>query len=337
MHMQNTTAPRNSSRLVFNGAKQVALESRDVPPPAAGQVRARASWTLMSTGTEGIVFNRLFDSGTHWDKWVKYPFYPGYAAIGAIEAVGEGVTAWKPGDMVVWRGNHAALQVVDAHNVWPVPADIEPSEGVWFALAKIASMGARAAEHRLGERVLVIGAGPIGQMAVRWAAATGPRTLTVVDTVPFRLRLARDGGASDVIEKPIDAAREEALRINGGALPDLVIDTTGNAAVFQRALGLARDFGRVILLGDTGSPESQHLTSDVMIRGVRIAAAHDGHENACWNSARIADLLFALVRAGRFNLKGLNTHTFKPAQCVEAYTLASTRRVETMGILFDWR
>ena len=318
--MSNANHAETGSRVVFTGEKQVSLESCPIGSPADGPVLIRT----------------LFDPGTHWANWVKYPFYPGYAAVGSVQAVGEGVLALKPGDRVVWRGGHRSHQVVSAGQVCAVPAGIEPVEAVWFALAKIAAMGARAAEHRLGERVLVIGAGPIGQMALRWAAATGARTLTVIDPVAFRLKLALEGGATDVIDKPVEAARDDLLRINGGELPHLVIDTTGNAKVFQQALGAARKFGRVLLLGDTGSPESQHLTSDVITRGVRILGAHDGHEDPAWNMAGITDLLFALMKAGRFSMKSLNTHTFRPAQCKEAYELASNRRAETMGIQFDW-
>ncbi len=334
--MSTTSASQNSSRLVFTGAGQVHYESFAVPAPEAGQVRVRTERTLLSTGTETIVFNRSFDPGTHWDGWVKYPFYPGYAAVGIVTDVGEGSGAHKVGDRVVWRGHHQGHDVVGDAQCWAVPEGVAPTEAVWFALAKITAMGARAAKHRLGESVLVIGAGPIGQMAVRWAAATAPRKLLVVDPVAMRLKLALAGGATDVLDKSIETAKEDVRRLNGGELPDLVIDTTGNAGVFRQALGMARNHGRVLLLGDTGRPDGQHLTSDVVIRGIRIVGAHDSHEDASWNTTLITELLFALVRRSRFNLCGLNTHEFSPGQCVEAYRLASERRAETMGILFNW-
>lgn len=326
-----------ASRLVFHEARHVAMESFDVPAPGPGEVRVRTEYSLLSTGTETIVYNRNFDAGTHWADWVKYPFHPGYAAVGVVESVGGGVTAHAVGDRVVLRSGHAALHTVPESKCWPVPAGIPAEKAVWFALAKIAAMGARTAEHRLGERIAVIGAGPIGQMALRWAAATGPRTLAVIDPVVLRLRLASQGGATAVIDQPVEAAREALLRAGNGELPDLVLDTTGNAHVFRQALALARNHGRVLLLGDTGSPDSQHLTPDVIIRGVRIAGAHDGHEDATWNTANITSLFFSLVQTGRFSLDQLNTHEFQPTQARDAYELASHRRAETMGILFNWQ
>ncbi len=119
--------------------------------------------------------------------------------------------------------------------------------------------------------------------------------------------------------------------------PATVIDSTGHHQVFQDALRAARKFGRVVILGDTGSPASQRLSSDVMTKGLEIVAAHDSHETPEWSFSFISTLFFELVKAGRFSLEGLNTHSFAPEQYAEAYRIANERRGETMGIYFDWR
>ena len=46
--------------------------------------------------------------------------------------------------------------------------------------------------------------------------------------------------------------------------------------------------------------------------------------------------MLPLTDTRRFNLEGLNAHEFRPEDCVQAYELASNRRGETMGSLFDW-
>jgi threonine dehydrogenase-like Zn-dependent dehydrogenase len=218
-----------------------------------------------------------------------------------------------------------------------VPAEVADGEAAWFKLAKISAMGARVAGLGLGKGVVVAGAGPIGQMAVRWCVAAGAQPVIAVDTVPMRIGMATRGGASHGIVKPLGEAIEEINRICGGEGPATVIDSTGHHQVFTDALRAARKFGRVVILGDTGSPASQRLSSDVMSKGLTIVAAHDSHETAEWNYRHISNLFFALVKAGRFSLAGLNTHAFRPGQCVEAYRLANEKRGETMGILFDWK
>ncbi len=326
----------NPGRIVFPAPRQVAFEPFTPAEPGAGEVRVRTECTLMSTGTENIVFNGLYDPGTHWDRWVKFPFYPGYSSVGVIESVGPGVAGFSPGDSVATRTGHQSHAVVPAGRAFPLPRELPRAEAAWFSLAKIAFHGARAALYTLGDSVLVIGAGPIGQMSIRWAAAAGAGTIIAVDAFSNRLALAQSGGATAAIGKSADAARDEVLAANGGTLPRIVIDTTGNAAVFEAALALAADRGRVVILGDTGRPAQQHLTSDVIMRGLTITGAHDGHNTPEWNDATITRLFGTLASSGRFPLAGLNSHTFAPQDCAEAYATANRDRSATMGLIFDW-
>ena len=333
--MSQPAAQSAYNRLVFPAGRQVSFEGFTLPALGPGQVRVRAVCSLMSTGTENIVFNRLFAPDTHWDKWVVYPFFPGYSLIGVIEAVGADVTGFAIGETVAVRGSHASHHVIDASLVYHMPQGLPPEQAAWFSLAKIGFVGARAAEYRMGDDILVIGAGPIGQMAVRWARALGCRRVAVVDPVAGRLALATAGGATATISEPI-AQAGPAVR---AALPDgprVVVDSTGNAAVFAAALGLVADRGRVVLLGDTGSPGDQRLTSDVITRGITVVGAHDLHVDARWNNTTILAFFFELLAQGRFPLDGLVTHPFPPDRAADAYALANARRGETMGIVFDW-
>ncbi len=325
-----------SRRLVFPGERAVRCEPFALPAPGPRQVQLTSRWSLMSTGTETIVYGRKFDPGTHWDGWVKYPFYPGYALVGEVTAVGAEVTQFALGDRVACRAGHASHVVIDAASCTLVPAGIPENDACWFALAKIASMGARAANMALGDRTLVIGAGPVGQMSLRWALAAGAERAVMLDTVPWRLELAKRGGATDTIQQPVAEAKAAVKACFGEAGPNLVIDATGHPDVLSHALGLAGYQGTVLVIGDTGRPASQHLTADLVTRGLRIVGAHDGNENASWNSARIVPFFFSMVCSGRFSLAGLSTHTFTPERCSDAYELAESRRGQTMGILFNW-
>ncbi len=325
-----------AQRLVFPAKQKVLLEDFDPGTPGPGQVLVRTHLSLMSTGTENIVFNRLFEPGTHWDNWVKYPFYPGYAMVGVVEQVGEGVTTLAPGQRVAYRNGHRSHDVVDAGHCYPIPDNVPFEHAAWFALGKITFHGALGAGYSLGDSVLIIGAGPIGQMSIRWARAAGAGSIVVVDTAAHRMPLAKAGGATVLVEKSITEARGAILVAGRGELPCVVIDSTGNAAVFAAALGLARNFGKIVVLGDTGAPAQQKLTSDVITRGLSIVGVHDGHETAVWHNATIIGLFFNLAASGRFPLGGLTSHVFAPADCAEAYATANRDRASTMGLVFDW-
>ncbi len=326
-----------AKRIVFKGKGDVALETFTPANVTGDTVRFVTEYSLMSTGTENIVLNQNYSPNTVWDAWVSYPFYPGYACIGTVTEAGPKAAACTPGMRVAFRGSHASEHTVEASRLIAVPEGLEPTDAVWFGLAKIASMGARAARYRLGDSVCIIGAGPIGQMSLRWAYGCGVENIVVCDRAPSRLAIARRGGATAVIERPADEIRNELTALCGGTLPRVVVDTTGHAAVFATALSLCADRGTLVLLGDTGHPQAQHLTSDVVGRGVTIVGAHDTHVEPGWDEPTIARLFFRLVRTRRFKMDGLNTHVFKAEDCVQAYTAANTIRDETMGILFDWR
>lgn len=327
-----------ATRIVFPQANEVELEEIDVGDPLAGFLRVRTLCSLMSTGTEGIVLRRLFDEDSHWALYAVYPFYPGYAVVGVVEEVGPDVEGFEIGQRVASRLLHASEQLVPTRMCTPVPDAVESREAVWFAFAKIALMGAWVADLRLGATVAVIGAGPIGQMALRWAVASGARHVVAVDGFASRLEAARRGGATATVADTLPSASAAIAEACGGA-PEIVIDSTGNAAVFTEALKLAADGGRVVLLGDTGSPHAQCLTPDVITRGVRVVGAHDTNSMGGpeWDGDRsLHELFLDLVRRGRFDVSELNSHTFAPSDCVDAYDLATNQRGDTMGILFDW-
>ena len=229
-----------AQRLVFTGKQEVSIESFDPGKPGKGQVSIRTHLSLMSTGTENIVFNRLFDPGTHWDNWVKYPFYPGYSSVGVVEEIGEGVEHLRRGQRVAYREAHRSHAVKNAAECCPIPDGVPFEQAVWFALAKITFHGARAAAYTMGDNVLVAGAGPIGQMSIRWARAAGCVRIIVVDTADHRLPLAVAGGATCPVNLPIGEAREAILADGGGKLPRVVIDSTGNAARVCRRAGSRR-------------------------------------------------------------------------------------------------
>ena len=323
-------------RLIFPAKQQVLIESFDPGQPGAGELLLRTHLSLMSTGTENIVFNRLFDPGTHWDNWVKYPFTPGYSSVGIVEKVGEGVTGFKVGQRVAYRPGHRSHAVEKAEGCVPIPDNVPFEQAVWFALAKITFHGAHMAGYSLGDSVLVIGAGPIGQISIRWARAAGCSSIIVVDTAKHRMPLAQAGGATALITAPIAEAREAVLAAGGGKLPRVVIDSTGHSGVFATALTLAANYGKVVVMGDTGTPTQQALTSDVILRGLNIVGAHDGHSIPGWSGPGVMQFFLQLVASGRFPMEGLTSHVFAPENCAEAYATANRDRASTMGILFDW-
>lgn len=324
-------------RITFPERGRVALEDFDVPDVGAGRVLFRTRFSLVSSGTERIVLHGRFDVDTHWTGYARYPFHPGYSAVGEVAAVGEDVRDLAVGDVVAARVGHASHHVTDALSCTPVPSGVDLQHATWFGLAKIALMGARVAEYGLGARVLTVGAGPIGQMTVRWVHAAGARYNVAIDPVAARRALAVRGGATASVADLAD--REAIVAACGDAQPDVVIDATGNADVFAQVLPVVATRGRVVVLGNTGSPSAQRLTDDVITRALQIVGAHDvlSMLDQPWDGDRaIHDLFFHLARTGRFDLEGLVTNVFTPSEAEAAYRALDEHPDETLGVCFDW-
>ena len=324
-----------AEEIVFTGERTAALSSRQFVDPVGSEVLIRNRLSIISPGTEGIVFSRLFSPGTHWDAWVRYPFYPGYASIGVVEKCGPDVVSLHPGDRVAHRSTHASHSLVDESRCCSIPDDVADDDAIFFAFAKITAMGARVAGYRLGSRVAVIGAGVIGHFSARWALAAGADRVAMVDAAATKLT-ALPGGVIPVIGRLDDSVREKIREIFDGELPEIVLDSTGNPAVFPEVLHTAAKFGRVVLLGDTGYPERQHLTSDVITAGLTIVGAHDPHESPEWNTRSITRLFFRMLIDGRMKTSGLITHRFSFSNPQQIYQTCIAERDRLLGAIIDW-
>ncbi|HEX8234967.1 MAG TPA: zinc-binding dehydrogenase [Abditibacteriaceae bacterium] len=330
-----------SLNIRFVGKDQVEAVQEDVPAPGPDQVLVRSLKSLISTGTESICLGRKFAPGTNWDNWVQYPFYPGYLNAGEVVDVGAEVTTIKPGDRVASRGPHRQFFTTSAANVLPIPQGVSVEDAAWFGLTKITQNGVRKAQHVMGDAVVIIGLGLLGQLVVQYTRLMGAREVIAIDTAPLRLEMAKAHGATQILQVGVAEAREQVEALTQGRLADVVYDVTGHAAVFSHALGLVRRSGTLLLLGDTGTPAEQRLTSDVVTRGVKIVGAHDtdtpwASDYEYWTQAKMGQLFFSYLQRGQMRVSDLVTHRFSPRDATQTYRLLETDRAAVMGVIFDW-
>ncbi len=351
-------AERKARRVVFAAAREATVESVPIGAPGPGQILVRGEWSLISTGTEMTAYTGDFPRGeSAWGTYVRYPFHPGYSLVGVVEAAGEGAGAGV-GQRVAVEAAHASHVLVDApgpeaaaggegrHSpsaVLPVPDGVAPEEATFQTLARIVLNGLRLAEPELGESVAVIGCGLLGQLAIRFARLAGAMPVVAVDLSRARLERALASGA-DVALEADDGDLPAALRATtGGRLADAVIDVTGAPASFVTATRLARDMGRVVLLGSPRGPVTVDLHDDVHSRGLRVIGAHASttprRETPLtpWTMRRNAELFFALVQAGRLSVADLISHRFALAGAKDAYARLDEDRASAMGVLLDLR
>jgi predicted dehydrogenase/threonine dehydrogenase-like Zn-dependent dehydrogenase len=260
------------------------LELVEVPAPALlpGQVRVRNHFSVVSPGTEKMamdfarksllgkarsrpdlvnqVARKLRQEGpgptyravtTRLDA----PQPLGYSTAGVVDAVGEGVVGFAPGDRVACAGagyaNHAEIVSVPENLVAAVPEGVPLECAAFSTLGAIAMQGLRVAEPSLGEIVAVIGLGLIGQLEAQLLRANGCRVLGI-DLDPARIKQAMDQGVEWGARPGDDHAvwRDRATAGHGVDF-SMVTAASDSSAPIELAAELCRFKGRVVCVGAT--------------------------------------------------------------------------------------
>ena len=326
--------------IVFPRKQQAKLVEHEVPELQTGQVLVETTVSLISTGTECICFRGEFDENTLWHNWVQYPFQPGYSAVGTVVEVGPAVLGLAEGDAVFTGKQHLNHTVVDEDNAIKLPDGVTHEEATWSMLASITQTAVRRAEHTMGDTAVLIGLGPLGQLVTQYLRTIGLRHVLAIDTVAMRLDAAAEHGATATFAGNAADAGDFVAAHTDGRLADVVYDVTGHWSVLPLALPLARDFGRVMLLGDSPHPSKQQLTRDVLTRQVNVVATHNiklQPQFAWWTRQRQVELFYTYLQRGQLRVADLITHRHKPSEAHAVYPQLLNDRTGTLGCLFDWR
>ena len=214
------------------------------------------------------------------DPWL--PHLLGHEASGRVLAVGPGVSHFHPGDEVVlhwriaqgieakpakydWHGKVVnagwvttfnQFTVVSENRITKLPQGSDLKTAALYGCAITTGFGTidHIAKLRLGESVIVFGAGGIGLNLIQAAQLAGAQAIVAVDRFASRLGLARACGASHIIcsesVDPWDALREVFYKDSpNGSAPDVFIDNTGHPEVIAKGYELVANQGRVVLVG----------------------------------------------------------------------------------------
>jgi len=328
--------------VIFPGPGEVAIEPVEVGEPGEGQVRIATEVTLISTGTELTAFSGEFPPNSVWSRYVQYPFRPGYSSVGRVTEVGTGAASLGAGDRVVTMARHAGAALVSAASARKVPEAVSSEEAAFTTLAQIVLNGIRRGRVALGESVVIVGAGLLGQLAVQFARCCGAMPIVVVDPARGRLATAERHGATHVAALPVDDAREAVAEATRGRMADVVYEVTGSPAVVPGAFRLARRLGRVVLLGSSRGPVSVDFHDEAHTLGLEIIGAHNSTHppgetpHTPWSLSRHAELFHDLLAARRVDVSGLITHRYSGEQAPEAFRMLLADRSQALGVLLQW-
>jgi predicted dehydrogenase/threonine dehydrogenase-like Zn-dependent dehydrogenase len=179
----------------------------------------------------------------------------GYSCAGTVMEVGEGVTRFRAGDRVACCGagfaNHAAVNFVPQNLLARLPEDVSFEEGAFGTLGAIALQGVRRCAPSLGDRVVVLGLGLLGQLTAQLLRASGAVAIGA-DIRKERVERARSLGLAHGFSVRERDFVDGVLERTDGRGADAVIVTAagGDPGLLNRAFEACRKKGRVVLVGD---------------------------------------------------------------------------------------
>lgn len=231
------------TRLQSDGRREKVLV-HDWPEPDAptgNQVKVRTIYTGITNGTER---NDLI-GGNYAAPDDQLPVSYGYQNVGQVIEVGPDVGTLKVGDLIYSsHGHHEFTVVPEDWLLVKLPDDVEPTQAALFGMASVATNCCRNADLRLGETVLVAGAGFIGQLIAQIALTMGARP-TLVDLDEKRLAQAR--AIAPLIET-LAITTSDWDDVVGDRMFDAVIDVAGARGYEDRLLKATRFEGRVLFI-----------------------------------------------------------------------------------------
>jgi len=338
--------------IVIEQPNNVALRDVETPAPGLGEVRVRSICAGVCRTDLDIA------TGALDPRWVRFPVIPGHEWSGVVDEVGEGVTGIEPGERVVCEGNIPCLacprcRAGDTHlcanydavgftrgGGWGefvvVPARIlhRLPDHVSFEAAVLVEPGAcvvkalERARIEPAETVGVIGVGAMGALAIRIARLRSPATIVAYGLRDEELELALALGADAVVNVAQADAEAETRRLAGGGI-DVVVETAGSVTAAELSTRLAREGGRVVLLGIAGRGLELTLPADrIPLRDLSVFGSV-GYTTAAWAH------MVGLLRDRLVDVDPIVTHRFPLDRYEDAFALMDDRRGVVARIVLE--
>lgn len=278
----------------------------------------------------------------------------GYSSAGRVVEVGSDITDLRPGDVVACAGaglaNHAEYVCVPRLLCARVPDGVSPDAACFATLGAIAMQGVRQAEPQVGETVLVIGLGIIGQLTAQILSAAG---ITCLGADLDRRRVASVDKWPGCKGLAVAADTEQSvLEVTDGRGVDQVIITAASQsnAPIELAGAVARERGRIVVVGAVSMnlPRTPFYEKELEVRLSRsygpgrydAAYEFDGidypYGYVRWTENRNMESFLDLIARGNVRPQELIDKRYSIADAARAYTDIAAAESPPLGIVIDY-
>ena len=258
-------------------------------------------------------------------RLAPYPLNSGHEYCGTVTRVGKNVRQLKVDDKVTlglnWvRDGMGAfaeyLRIPDADErpILKVPGEISFEEAAQIEPLVVALNGFHGVKPERNEKVLILGAGPIGLSLLQCCLSEGVEDVIVSEKSPRRLEVARQLGAV-VVDVTKEGLEERVKALTKGEGVDVAFECAGAAVTTKQALSLTRRGGRVMLIAHYG--KSTEIDPEEIVSKSLIVYGYGSYlRDPLKESVR-------LILEGKVKLKPLISHEFPIERAKEAFETAS--------------
>lgn len=315
---------KTTAAILVETGQPLELVDLDVPALQPGQV-------LVEVAASGVCHTQLLEARGRRGEDRYLPHCLGHEGAGRVLEIGAGVKRVVAGDRVVlswikaegadvpgtvyrWAGRSVnaggvttfgRAQVVSENRLTVLPDGLAMEAAVLLGCALPTGFGAvrNTAAARAGESCVVFGCGGVGLCAIAGAAACGCEPIVAVDVLPQKLAVARELGATDVIDASTqDVAAALSEMCGGGA--DIAVEATGQPTVMRQAFESVRARGgRAVVIGNASHGREVCLNPAHFNQGKRLMGTWGGDSDPDRDYPRYARLL----DTGRLNVGPLLT------------------------------
>jgi 2-desacetyl-2-hydroxyethyl bacteriochlorophyllide A dehydrogenase len=297
---------------ILTGPKEFQFQEAELPALLPDEV-------LVRVAACGVCTSEL-------DMWEgkaggqMYPRYPGHEVSGVVDEVGGDVQGLSPGDRVaVWAPGRGFAEYVVVKSRYCFPAGDLPLD---LALAEPLACAVNTVELAnisLGDDVVIIGAGFMGNLVQKLAAMQGPRHLIVADTRPDALERALKLGATHVVNPARESLPDAVKSLTGGQGADVSFEVVGAQAPLNLLGDVTRMSGKVVIVGFHQGEPRQIPLGYWNWMAFQILNAHFREEETILRGMRIG---MRLLTSGRLSLEALVTHRFGLSDINRAFLAA---------------
>jgi threonine dehydrogenase-like Zn-dependent dehydrogenase len=341
--------------IVLPGNRQFEIREFQVPEPGHGQVIVRMKASSLC-GSDLRAIYRPSDQGTGPEAYRGV--IAGHEPCGIIERIGPGVRRFKEGDRVIlyhiagcglcrdcragwmiscsspdraaygWQrdGGHAPFLLADERTLVALPDNLTYLDGAMVACGLGTSFAACLRGNVSGrDTVLITGLGPVGIGTAMLCKAMGARVVGV-EAIRERQELARTLGFEEIVA-PEDDALSAVMKYTNGHGFEVAIDCSGNAGARHLCLEAAREWGRVVFVGEGGTVE--FAPSPLLIHKQLTL-----HGSWVCSLPQMEELVEYLIRWD-LHPEAMVTHRFTLEQGREAYETFDTGRTGKVAIVWE--